>query len=215
MEMYALIKEAGITKKITGSEVQAVINEAVRSSMILVVNKIIAEYGYNYIVRPEDISKFSSGVCDCYVNSVLKEIINYKKTGRYAYNLEVTYNEIEAGKLKKIILDYPLNIVISGHNFEYALKDLGLIKVNSNFQGDYVRHRCSNCKDLSPLTCEKAEYFKKTINMYDFITDGYQIYLFEYGSLYLDKFIVQECEDFAKGMEPIQYYKKPKTKRKK
>lgn len=215
MEMYALIKEAGITKKITDAEVKSVINETVRSAMLSIINKIIIKNGDYYIVRPEDIDEFSSGICSNFANFFLKKIINYQKPTYNNYVLATDYNKIMASELIKIVLNYPIQINIDINNFDFALKELGKIKVKDSNESDSLTHQCGRCEDLSPLSCKKAEYYKKPIDEYSFITDGYQTYFIENDGLYLDKFIVQGCRHFKKTVGTFEYYSKPKVKRKK
>ena len=59
-------------------------------------------------------------------------------------------------------------------------------------KSDY--HLCADCKNLNPLICSKVEIEKEEIGEYDYITDGYQVYL-EDG--YLETFVVTGCKNFV------------------
>lgn len=66
---------------------------------------------------------------------------------------------------------------------------------------DYIyderqNHLCWNCKNATAIDCDKvADCFKNTIDLYDFIDEGYQIY----EGKSLDRFIVTKCKKYKKS----------------
>lgn len=206
MDIYALIKYDGKTSKITGDQVRQIIDRAIKYSMLNTLNEIIKKYGNNHIVTPRDINSFSSGICSNLAERYLKQLIDYED---YYYSFE--YSEFKASELKAFVLDYPIHMDINIENFDYVLKELGVIHVDNSNITDSSIHKCGNCTKMSPLICEKVEYIKKPIFQYDFVVDGYQTYYFEDGEERLDKFIVQRCRQYKKVTTPVMYYSKPKV----
>lgn len=210
MERYALVKKEGITKKIMESEVAAVVDKCVKKAMLKILCFILEEHGKNYMVTPLDIEKHSDILCGGLASDELKKMINYNRQSYY----NDTYTRIRVYDFIKLVLNKDIEISIDDKNFDYILKDLGVIEVDDLSCADSTIHKCGNCRDLSPLSCEKAEYLKKPISEYDFIVDGYQTYLFPDGVEHLDKFIVQRCRHFKIENTPITYISKPKIKTK-
>ncbi len=215
MNVFALVKKNGVTKIIKDSDVSSVISEEVRLALLSIIDQIISKKGYNYIIKVQDIEKFSGGNCFNLASMFFKKIVNYKRERSYDYDYSLAscYKKFTANELRNIVLNYPIKIDITANNFAYLLKELGEIQVDDSAQEDFFVHKCGRCEDLSPLSCEKAEYFKKPITEYDFIIDGYQTYHVENDVPCLDKFIVQRCKNFKKAPAAILYYEKPKSKR--
>ena len=64
---------------------------------------------------------------------------------------------------------------------------------------DTVPHLCFNCENCSPLTCKKIkDEVKSTIDGYDFIGNGLQVYDHRGDLLY---FYVSTCDNFIKDQE--------------
>jgi hypothetical protein len=79
-------------------------------------------------------------------------------------------------------------------------------------------HLCVDCANGCPNKCVKVEdYEKKTIDKYDFVTDGYQI-VDDDGQV--EKFIITRCENFIKDIqykptkEQLDNYRKLRDKMK-
>lgn len=112
--------------------------------------------------------------------------------GDYNFN----YNVLE---LKKVISSSDDLVKLNRRNFELFLYKFGLIS-NPEIRAIF-RHRCYKCANLSPLTCEKAEYLKKDIDDYSFINCGYQIYIVSGGQRDLVSFIVEDCDDYVAAID--------------
>ena len=190
MEFYALVKKNGVTSKILGSDVELVIEPIVRKSMISIIDSLIDKFGNEYIFRVEDIdSAMNSNImCKNIAICFLKKISGYSK-----YNFNT--NKVNILDLKEKVINYPINIVVNSDNFDFILKELGIIKVSDNKSFNSNIHNCGDCVNLSPLMCEKAQYLKKKISCYDFITDGFQIVRVQDDKEYLDVFIVLKCNN--------------------
>ena len=217
MELYALIKENGVTNKVTSGRIEAILGPTVRKSMLEIVDRFIEMYGKHYVVTFENINTIDVSDIKCFniaMNYLKKLIDEGEPEERFFINENVTRNSPNrALSLKERIIKCFISIPIDRDNFDFILKELGLIRVSDSLARDVLIHECKDCKNLSPLICEKAEIRKKKISEYNFITDGFQIfYIDECGKEFLDKFIVRRCRDFVLSESDIPYYKAPNGK---
>lgn len=215
MELYALIKERGVTHKVSSEDVSLLINEIINDSIKDILDEVAKKHSDNYKISFKDFDKNSIGNLKGYKIAIpyLRKILidnSYINDGDVIFHKRFSVSEI-----RNIVSNSNIDVTIKLDNFDYILKELGLIKVSDNRVNDVVIHKCSNCADLSPLTCEKAEYVKKNISDYDFITDGYQIFSVSGDSEYLEKFIILKCKNYRLLNEPIPVYQKAKNNRQK
>lgn len=88
------------------------------------------------------------------------------------------------------------NVQIDSKNFETFLMEIGEISNPQLYESR--KHKCYDCTDLSPLTCEKAEYIKKPISEYPFIESGYQIFSENRpGKWEMETFFVGQCQNYS------------------
>lgn len=140
-------------------------------------------YDKRYVV-----STFNSYFGFLMSEALIKKLDSMIESKQYSLNYK-------AGEFKDYIFENNKIIKADRKNFEYLLYLMGEIsnpKVPSS-----VRHRCYNCANLSPLSCKKAEYYKKKISGYSFINEGYQIFMTtDYRDLHMTSFIVEDCDNY-------------------
>lgn len=100
-----------------------------------------------------------------------------------------------AEELKNYVLENDNIIKADRKNFEYLLylfDEIPNPRVSSS-----SRHMCYSCSNLSPVLCKKAEYYKKRIDSYSFINQGYQVFITtNYKDLNMTSFIVEDCNNY-------------------
>lgn len=139
------------------------------------------------------------------------------------YNLDYSVSE-----LKSLVATTSPLIKVSRENFETLMYHFGIV---SNPRGPvFGRHLCYNCKKLSPLTCQKAKYYKKMIGHYSFITDGYQAFaatdnavsmatsnnasMINSDDVEMISFIVENCENYSRSIDNEDYSNVSKVRKK-
>lgn len=106
-------------------------------------------------------------------------------------NYSLEYSVLE---LKNFLLSDNI-INLNRKNFESLLYELG--EISDPLIPASTRHKCYSCDNLSPLLCKKAEFYKKKIDDYSFINDGYQVYMTtNYKDFVMTSFIVEDCDNY-------------------
>ena len=108
--------------------------------------------------------------------------------------------ELENFRLKNIDVEYILNKI--GEKFDEisiknGVKSLSLkivLNIIDKIYDKTQNHLCwMNCKNATPNNCEKIkDKYKKNINQYDFITNGYQV-ISDEG---VETFVVTKCKNY-------------------
>jgi len=188
-----------------GKEVTKILNDLLKYYRVVSnrENNKIKKY-YNPNLKDNSVNNFKTLIETKpeLMNSIaVKKIIRMYFTEMLGSFSDKYINKVETIKNSNVEIDELFDML--SVEFTDNAKKNGVYELSKRVLNDTIdyiyderqNHLCWNCKNATAIDCDKvADCFKNTIDLYDFIDEGYQTY----NGKELDRFVVTKCKKFKR-----------------